>query len=212
MIPHLARTSPARARGIARYLLALAALMLAAACENPEPQTPTPGPDGPPPAPAPGPTDDPPSPASSDDVHPARRESGNLVSDRALGFETGGATLTAEGAGAVRDIAAWLAEHDDVSLVRIESHTDSDGDPQKSQALSEQRALTVARALVARGVKCERLLPVGFGATKPVASNDTPEGKAENRRTAAVIVGLRGKIIGGVAPDGGGRVAGDPCS
>jgi OOP family OmpA-OmpF porin len=69
----------------------------------------------------------------------------------------------------------------------------------------------VARRLVADGSACKRLLPVGFGGTKPVASNATPDGKAQNRRTDFVNAELRGRAIGGLPVDGGGRVAGDPC-
>jgi OOP family OmpA-OmpF porin len=64
---------------------------------------------------------------------------------------------------------------------------------------------------VAKGIKCTRLIAVGFGATKPVAANDTPENKAQNRRIAFVNAALKGRPIGGMSVDGGGKIAGDPC-
>jgi OOP family OmpA-OmpF porin len=95
-----------------------------------------------------------------------------------------------------------------VSLVRIEGHA-------PEQALSEARALTVARWLVAHGVAhgvaCERLVPIGFGPTKPVADASTHEGRAANVRIDAINAALRGRLIGGMPADGGGQLAGDPC-
>ena len=67
------------------------------------------------------------------------------------------------------------------------------------------------KASQAKGIDCKRLIPVGFGETKPVAPNDTPDNKAQNRRTAFVNAALKGKPIGGMPVDGGGKVAGDPC-
>ena len=69
----------------------------------------------------------------------------------------------------------------------------------------------MARKLVSLGVDCKRLVPVGFGGTKPVAENTTPDGKAQNRRITFVAAALRGVLIGGMPADGGGKVAGDPC-
>jgi len=52
---------------------------------------------------------------------------------------------------------------------------------------------------------------VGFGANKPVAANDTAEGRARNTRVEVAMAQLRGRAIGGMPVDGGGLVAGDPC-
>ena len=65
----------------------------------------------------------------------------------------------------------------------IEGHTDSDGSNESNQKLSEDRANAVRNALIEKGVKPENLVAVGFGETKPIASNKTKEGKAQNRRT-----------------------------
>ena len=105
----------------------------------------------------------------------------------------------------------YLDEKPEVSLLRIEGHTDSDGNPVVNQALSEKRALAVARWLVGAGVQCTRLIPVGFGQTKPIAPNDTSTNKAQNQRVVFVAAAIKNRPVGGQMVDGGGKVAGDPC-
>lgn len=160
-----------------------------------------------------------PAAAHADPAPPARavEPAGYTVKDNALElpgpvvFETGSARLKPESDGVLKHIAGFLAAKAYVSRLRIEVHSDSDGAPDANQTLTEQRALAVARALVGHGVDCKRLIAVGFGGTKPVAANDTPAGKAQNRRTEARIAELRGRAIGGMPIDGGGKVAGDAC-
>jgi outer membrane protein OmpA-like peptidoglycan-associated protein len=71
----------------------------------------------------------------------------------------------------------------------IEGHTDNVGNAKANQKLSEARAKAVMDALVAKGVNPENLTYKGFGASKPVASNKTAKGRAENRRTEVIHVG-----------------------
>jgi len=127
-------------------------------------------------------------------------------------FKTGAAELLPESEAALAHVVAYLGAKDYISTLRVEVHTDATGAEGYNQALSEKRALAVALDLVGRGVDCKRLLPVGFGSTKPVAPNDTAEGRAANRRTTFVNAALRGRAIGGMPLDGSGRVAGDPCA
>lgn len=77
------------------------------------------------------------------------------------------------------------------TYVDVYGHTDSTGSAQYNQSLSERRAVAVADYLVMRGVRQERLATRGFGLTQPIASNDTPEGRAENRRVEIKIVPVR---------------------
>ena len=70
----------------------------------------------------------------------------------------------------------------------IEGHTDSVGRDAYNQKLSERRAASVVKALVELGVEKDRIKAVGYGKTRPVASNATAEGRAENRRVQAVMV------------------------
>jgi len=74
------------------------------------------------------------------------------------------------------------------SLVDVYGHTDSTGSDQYNQSLSERRASTVANYLLTRGVSGARLRSQGFGETMPIASNDTIEGRARNRRVEIKIV------------------------
>lgn len=115
--------------------------------------------------------------------------------------------------GVVKD---FLNDKTYITLFRIEGHTDAGGGgdadaQQKQQQLSERRALAVARRLVEQGVDCKRLIAVGFGSTKPVAANDTAANKSKNLRLVFALAALRGRAIGGLPADGGGRVAGDVC-
>ena len=71
----------------------------------------------------------------------------------------------------------------------IEGHTDSDGSNAYNQKLSEDRANAVRNALIEKGVNANNLTAVGFGETKPVASNKTATGKAQNRRTEVRHIG-----------------------
>lgn len=112
---------------------------------------------------------------------------------------------------AIEYVKGYLETKTYISTLRIEVHTDAQGADSANQALSEKRALAVAKALVGAGVDCKRLIAVGFGETKPVGDNGTAEGRAANRRTMFVNAALRGKAIGGMPVDGGGKVAGDPC-
>lgn len=126
-------------------------------------------------------------------------------------FETGSDKLNPVSDAVLSVVEDYLVAKPDITLIRIEGHTDSDGKADGNQTLSEKRAMSVARWLIGHGVDCKRLIPVGFGQTKPVAPNDTADNKAQNRRVAFVNAALKGKPIGGAPVDGGGKVAGDPC-
>ncbi len=131
-----------------------------------------------------------------------------LVLPSPITFKPGSATLTDASTPALEHLKAYLDAKAYISTLRIEGHA---AEP-RSQELTEQRALAVAHWLVARGVDCKRLVPVGFGNTKPVADNATPEGRAQNTRITAVNAGLRNRPIGGMPMDGGGKLAGDACA
>jgi outer membrane protein OmpA-like peptidoglycan-associated protein len=74
------------------------------------------------------------------------------------------------------------------TVVQVQGHTDSTGAATYNQTLSENRAESVRSYLVQRGVASDRLDAVGFGATRPVADNGTPTGRAQNRRVELLIV------------------------
>ncbi len=126
-------------------------------------------------------------------------------------FETGSDKIKSESESVLTHVKSYLSDKSYISLLRIEVHTDATGSAEFNQALTEKRAVAVGRWLIAHGVDCKRLLPVGFGQNKPIADNKTAEGKAQNRRVAFVNAELRGRAIGGMPVDGGGKVAGDLC-
>ncbi|MEY2924156.1 MAG: hypothetical protein RLZZ337_704 [Bacteroidota bacterium] len=71
--------------------------------------------------------------------------------------------------------------------VQIEGHTDNQGDADANIDLSQKRANALKRYLVEKGIGTARLTPVGYGETKPIADNETPEGRALNRRVNFVL-------------------------
>lgn len=108
------------------------------------------------------------------------------VATQGIYFATGSDVIRPESTPTLKAIAAMLTEHADLALV-IEGHTDSTGGAAANQALSEQRAAAVKAALVQHfGVDGARLATAGFGASKPAAGNDTPEGRQSNRRVELV--------------------------
>ncbi|MCS3497803.1 OOP family OmpA-OmpF porin [Bradyrhizobium japonicum] len=71
--------------------------------------------------------------------------------------------------------------------IEVAGHTDADGEDSFNQALSEKRAQAVIDYLVKAGLPATRFTPVGYGATQPLAGNDTDEGKAQNRRIEFLV-------------------------
>ena len=89
------------------------------------------------------------------------------------------------------DLAMTLNEYNQ-TIIEVAGHTDSVGDAAYNQNLSEQRAATVANYLAGRGVMRDRMITIGAGETRPIASNDTEAGRAQNRRVEITLVPLQG--------------------
>jgi len=198
---HVADTHSLRAR--VALSLSAAAMFLAACAPPPMPPAPPPPP-APPAAPA-EPPPQPPAPLPDPPKPEALRLPGPVV------FATGSDQLSPESEPALKQVAAYMTQQNQVTLLRIEGHTDNQGWKSGNEKLSEARALAVAGWLVSNGVDCKRLVPVGFGDSKPIAENEDEEGRAQNRRTVFIDAAVDGKPVGGVSADGGGNVAGDPC-
>jgi OmpA-OmpF porin, OOP family len=99
-------------------------------------------------------------------------------------FATGSAKIVgAESEKVLDEVALALADNRQIKKLRIEGHTDSVGDDAVNLKLSQHRASAVLSALLRRRVDPGRLEAVGFGETRPIASNRTAAGRAENRRT-----------------------------
>ena len=100
---------------------------------------------------------------------------------RAVDFEFNKAVLTVPAQQTLDGVAAALAAQPDLN-VEIQGHTDSIGSAAYNMKLSQRRADSVKAYLVSKGVNGSELTARGFGKTKPIASNDTTEGRAQNRR------------------------------
>lgn len=108
------------------------------------------------------------------------------VTFKNLKFDTGSAKISGESAVEVDNLAAILKAYPNVKI-NVNGYTDSQGDATKNKQLSEARALAVKARLIGQGIAGDRVATAGFGAENPVASNDTPEGRAQNRRIEVTI-------------------------
>lgn len=106
---------------------------------------------------------------------------------RNLSFATNKATILPESEPELQNLYNLLIEHPEIRI-RITGHTDNVGSDRFNQSLSEQRANSVRHELIRRGIAPERLEAEGKGRTEPVATNDTEEGRAQNRRVEFVIL------------------------
>lgn len=102
-------------------------------------------------------------------------------------FDKGSSTLRPEGVQELSRATEFIKRYRPIK-VRVEGHTDSDGEEDLNMALSQDRANSVRDRLVSQGgIDVNILIPVGYGESKPVASNDTPDGQRKNRRFEIVI-------------------------
>jgi len=111
-------------------------------------------------------------------------QDGKIVAN-GIRFDVNKATLRPESMGVLNEIYGLMSDHPEIKF-SVEGHTDSDGEFDFNQKLSEERAVTVLNQLIAMGISGNRLTSKGFGESKPVDTNDTFEGKAANRRVEFV--------------------------
>ena len=102
-------------------------------------------------------------------------------------FETGKATLQTGSLGLLNDLIEIMKLKPEMRI-EIAGHTDSDGDDASNLTLSKDRAAAVKNYLVSKGINASRITSVGFGESRPVADNTTPQGRAMNRRTEIRIL------------------------
>jgi outer membrane protein OmpA-like peptidoglycan-associated protein len=105
-----------------------------------------------------------------------------LIAKENVKFDAGSAKVSKASAALIAKIGATLGRCPDSVSVEVSGHTDSSGDAAKNKALSQSRAQAVVDLLKAKGAKADQLTAVGYGPEKPLASNDTNDGKAANRR------------------------------
>jgi outer membrane protein OmpA-like peptidoglycan-associated protein len=108
-------------------------------------------------------------------------------------FDTGQASLKPGADLVLGRLANFLMNNPQTKII-IEGHTDSRGSDEYNEQLSERRARSVASALVSRGVTNDSFTTVGRGKDFPVASNDTPEGRQQNRRVEIIFSDSAGKF------------------
>jgi len=105
----------------------------------------------------------------------------SILSKSKINFDTGKARISSVSSGVLDTIVATINRCPG-NAVEISGHTDSSGNEAANVALSEQRAKAVVTYLTDAGVPASRLTAIGLGSSRPIASNDTDEGKALNRR------------------------------
>jgi len=102
-----------------------------------------------------------------------------------INFDTGKAIIRDESKPIIDEIVQMMKSNPELKL-NVEGHTDNVGTPAANKTLSEARAKSVVSALVSQGIAADRLSPAGYGQDKPIADNNTEEGKAKNRRVELV--------------------------
>lgn len=118
----------------------------------------------------PAPTPEPPPPPAA------------LELNQVIRFETNSLTIAADQERTLDELAQQLKDHPEIERISIAGHSDDRGSSELNLRLSRGRADTVLHALVQRGVDAKRLHAQGFGSSRPIASNDSAEGRARNRR------------------------------
>ncbi|MEP2056795.1 MAG: OmpA family protein [Maribacter litoralis] len=106
---------------------------------------------------------------------------------RTILFDTGKSSIKAESTSVMVDIITILKEYPTAKFT-VEGHTDSVGSEKLNQSLSESRALSVKEFLVDKGIEEFRLSAVGYGESKPIATNNTRAGRTQNRRVEINLV------------------------
>ncbi|MBN1653336.1 MAG: OmpA family protein [Deltaproteobacteria bacterium] len=111
-----------------------------------------------------------------------------IVVNERIEFGTGDAAITVESEPVLAKVIAVLREHPEITRLSIEGHTDNAGKPKKNLQLSRRRAQAVVSWLIGHGIDKGRLEAKGFGQDKPIDSNDTDQGRQNNRRVEFKIV------------------------
>lgn len=113
---------------------------------------------------------------------------GNKIALKNVFYDYGKATLRPESLMELNQIVKLMSANTDIRI-EIASHTDSQGSAEGNLALSKARSQSVADYLFASGISKDQLVVKGYGESKPIASNDTEEGRQLNRRTEITILG-----------------------
>lgn len=115
------------------------------------------------------------------------------VTFRKVTFDVNKTDIKPEFQAALDDLATALSKRYPNAALEIKGFTDSSGSEEYNAKLSEQRAIAVKTFMIGKGLSQERLASRGLGEANPVASNDTPEGRAMNRRVELLVTGVKGQ-------------------
>lgn len=111
-----------------------------------------------------------------------------VLSDDSMKFPTDQHSLSPEAEARLSELLQRLKAENRNVYLEIQGHTDSTGDAEYNEKLGEARAEAVRRYLSRGGVALNRMATISYGEEAPVASNDTPEGRAQNRRVAIIVL------------------------
>jgi outer membrane protein OmpA-like peptidoglycan-associated protein len=114
-------------------------------------------------------------------------ESGVVVTLGDVLFQSGETSLREEAMASLVEVVDLLQSEPD-KFIRIEGHTDSTGDAETNLEISARRANSVLEALVSLGVDSNRFTTAGMGEDFPIASNETEDGRAQNRRVDVILL------------------------
>jgi outer membrane protein OmpA-like peptidoglycan-associated protein len=130
----------------------------------------------------------PPAAAGQAEAAAVQTKVNEIIRLKNIEFLTGSSQLTAESARTLDQVAEALGKSPALTI-SISGHTDSQGNAVANQALSEARANSVKSYLATKSVAGNRMTAAGFGQTKPIAGNATPEGRSRNRRIEFAVTG-----------------------
>ncbi len=106
---------------------------------------------------------------------------------RGVYFDTGKSKLKARSHPNLDDLLDFMVARKK-AVIELSGHTDDVGNDAANLKLSEDRAKSVKKYMVGKGVSAKRIVAVGYGETQPIASNETPEGRKKNRRTQVKVL------------------------
>lgn len=111
-----------------------------------------------------------------------------VLSDDSMKFPVDQHTLSPEAEQRLAELVRRLKAENRNVYLEIQGHTDSRGDPAYNEQLGQARAEAVRRYLSRDGIALNRMATISYGEEAPVAPNETPEGRAQNRRVAIVVL------------------------
>lgn len=180
---HIFRTGPK----LVSYAALLSSALLAMACggvtafQGQQAMSVVGTPPAPPPPPPPK-KEEPPPPPPRVVLKDNKIEIGEKIQ-----FEVNKAVILPQSFGLMDEIADTIKKNPQVKKLSIEGHASAEGDAKKNLKLSDDRAKAVMKYLVDKGIDAARLTAKGFGVTRPIADNNTEEGREKNRRVEFVV-------------------------